>query len=128
MGLEVEVGRKELQVAVADILGEQGRSLSARGQAAGWAPSAHLARPHLAVLEPQLDLGVVHDLAQVPHGHLAPPLLENAQQRLVQVFSLALQAREVLWGAALRGGAEPQHARTRPTASRGVCVAAWWRP
>lgn len=61
--------------------------------------------PHLAVLEPQLDLGVVHNLAQVPHGHPAPPLLENAQQWLVRVFSLALQAREVLWGAALMGGA-----------------------
>lgn len=68
MGLEVQVGGEQLQVAVADVL---------------------------AVLEPQLDLGVMYDLSQVPHRHPPPRLLEHTQERLLQVFSLVLQVQDV---------------------------------
>lgn len=69
--------------------------------------------PHLAVLEPQLDLGIVYHLAQVPHGHLPPPLLEHTQDGLLQVLRLILQAWKVLGeqglGSGQIGPATPTH-------------------
>lgn len=113
MRLEVQVGGEQLQVAVADVLGKQ---RLAEELGAGRRPGpAHPAWPgaHLAVLEPQLHLGVVHHLAQAADRHPAPAPLEHAQERLLQALSLALQAREVLRGAELRvGGLSP--GRTRP--------------
>lgn len=68
MGLEIEVGGEQFQVAVTDVL---------------------------AVLEAQLDLGVVDDFAQVPHGCPPPARLEHTQKRLLQVLGLTLQTGEV---------------------------------
>ena len=62
--------------------------------------------PHLAVLETQLDLGIVHNAAQTPHCCPSPPLLEHTQERLLQDFLLALQTWDVLgWGKSSGEGA-----------------------